>query len=220
MRQVGELARPLLDFPSLSVKIPPNYRITGDLGCGRRVGPILMQQAPTPLPNCGALGLEAAGSSHTRGVDSCVLPNNGLSHCDGLWGGRSWWVLSPKSCLLPPHLPHPSGLPLLLASLSVGPCLLVTLWTVAHQAPLSMGFLRQEWNELPFPSPGDLPDLRLEPVFPPLQVDSLPLSHWEMNQPIHLVPALCLSYVVERKRELGTLSLGSLLWFRERHRER
>ena len=68
MRQVGELARPLLDFPSLSVKIPPNYRITGDLGCGRRVGPILMQQAPTPLPNCGALGLEAAGSSHTRGV--------------------------------------------------------------------------------------------------------------------------------------------------------
>ena len=32
-------------------------------------------------------------------------------------------------------------------------------WTVAHQAPLSMGFSRQEyWNGLPFPSPGDLPD--------------------------------------------------------------
>ena len=34
-----------------------------------------------------------------------------------------------------------------------------TLWTVAHQVPLSMGFPRQEyWNELPFPPPGDLPD--------------------------------------------------------------
>ena len=37
--------------------------------------------------------------------------------------------------------------------------LLVTLWTVAHQAPLSMGFSRQEyWSGLPFPSPGDLLD--------------------------------------------------------------
>ena len=37
-----------------------------------------------------------------------------------------------------------------------------TLWAVAHQAPLSMGFLRQEyWNELLFPSLGDLP----KPVF-------------------------------------------------------
>ena len=36
--------------------------------------------------------------------------------------------------------------------------LFVTLWTVAHQAPLSMGFFRQEyWSGLPFPSPGDLP---------------------------------------------------------------
>ena len=36
---------------------------------------------------------------------------------------------------------------------------LATPWTVAHQAPLSMGFSRQEyWSGLPFPSPGDLPD--------------------------------------------------------------
>ena len=42
-----------------------------------------------------------------------------------------------------------------------------------------MGFLRQEyWNELPFPSPGDLPDPGTEHVSPALQVDSLPLSHW------------------------------------------
>ena len=40
-----------------------------------------------------------------------------------------------------------------------------TPWAVAHQAPLSMGFLRQEyWSGLPFPSPGALPDPGIEPV--------------------------------------------------------
>ena len=41
--------------------------------------------------------------------------------------------------------------------------------TVAHQAPLSMGFLKQEyWSGLPFSFPGDLPDLRIEPASPAL----------------------------------------------------
>ena len=45
--------------------------------------------------------------------------------------------------------------------------LFVTLWTVARQAPLSMGFPRQEnWSGLPFPPPGDLPDPGMEPVSP------------------------------------------------------
>ena len=57
--------------------------------------------------------------------------------------------------------------------------LFVTLWTVAHQAPLSMGFSRQEyWNGLPFPPSGNLPDPGIEPKSPVLQVDSLLLSHW------------------------------------------
>ena len=44
-----------------------------------------------------------------------------------------------------------------------------TLWTVAHQAPLSMGFLRQEyWSGLPFPSPGDLPDPGIKTASPEL----------------------------------------------------
>ena len=48
-------------------------------------------------------------------------------------------------------------------------------WTVAHQAPLSMGFSRQQyWSGLPFPSPGDLPDPGIEPGSPALQADSLP----------------------------------------------
>ena len=47
------------------------------------------------------------------------------------------------------------------------PCpTLVTPWTVAHQAPLSMGFSRQEyWSVLPFPPPGDLPDPGVEPIY-------------------------------------------------------
>ena len=46
---------------------------------------------------------------------------------------------------------------------------------VAFQAPLSMGFLRQEyWSGLPFPSPGDLPNPGMEPGSPALQADSLP----------------------------------------------
>ena len=46
----------------------------------------------------------------------------------------------------------------------------VTPWIVAHQAPLSKGFSRQEyWSGLPFPSPRDLPDPGIEPTFPALQ---------------------------------------------------
>ena len=46
---------------------------------------------------------------------------------------------------------------------------LITPWTVARQAPLSMGFPRQEYgSELPFSSPGDLPDPGIEPTSSPL----------------------------------------------------
>jgi len=59
--------------------------------------------------------------------------------------------------------------------LVIKPCpALSTLWVVAQQAPLFMGFPRQEyWSGLPFLSPGDLPDPRIEPGFPALQVNSL-----------------------------------------------
>ena len=56
--------------------------------------------------------------------------------------------------------------------------LFVTPWTVAHQAPLSMGFSRQEyWSGLPCPPPGDLSNPGVEPASSTLQVDSLLLSH-------------------------------------------
>ena len=51
---------------------------------------------------------------------------------------------------------------------------LCDLWTVAHQAPPSMGFSRQEyWSGLPFPSPGDLPDPGIEPSSSALEADYL-----------------------------------------------
>ena len=50
----------------------------------------------------------------------------------------------------------------------------VTPWTIACQAPLSMGFCRQEyWSGLPFASPGDLSSPGIEPRSPALQADSL-----------------------------------------------
>ena len=45
----------------------------------------------------------------------------------------------------------------------------MTKWTVAHHAVLSMGFSRQDnWSQLPYPSPGDIPDPGMEPTSPAL----------------------------------------------------
>ena len=59
--------------------------------------------------------------------------------------------------------------------------LCVTLWTAPCQAPLSVGFSRQNyWSGLPCPLPGDLPDVRIKPMSPAspaLQADSSLLSH-------------------------------------------
>ena len=52
---------------------------------------------------------------------------------------------------------------------------LETAWAIPLQAPLSMGFSRQEyWSGLPFPSPGDLSNPGIEPGSPALETDSLP----------------------------------------------
>ena len=65
----------------------------------------------------------------------------------------------------------------------------MTPWTVTCQAPLSMGFSRQEyWSGLPFPSPGDLPNSGIEPRSSILQVDSLPTElHCTCPFPIQLI---------------------------------
>ena len=82
-----------------------------------------------------------------------------------LTGPMPW----PLGSSLPPQTPGPiaSGSNCGLAAMSCPT--LVTPRTVALQAPLSMGFLRQEyWSGLPFPSPGDLPNPGSKPVSPPL----------------------------------------------------
>ena len=76
-----------------------------------------------------------------------------------------------------------SGISMILSFLEVGLKVLflshirlfVTPGPIAHQAPLSMTFSRQEcWSGLPFPPPGDLPDPGIEPGSPELQADSSP----------------------------------------------
>ena len=75
----------------------------------------------------------------------------------------------------------------------------VTPRTVAHQAPLSMGFSRQEyWSGLLFPSPGHLPDPGIEPGSPALQADSL------LTEPFDT----CLKYSVVNERRLWTEGSG------------
>ena len=68
-------------------------------------------------------------------------------------------------------VPHPGECYTRACSLSHAQ-LCVTLWTIVRQAPLSVGFLRQEsWSGLPFPTPGDLPSPGIKPtslVFPAL----------------------------------------------------
>ena len=74
---------------------------------------------------------------------------------------------------------------------------LVTPWTVVCQAPLSMGFPRQEyWIGLPFPPPGDLPDPEIEPTSPVL-ADSLP---WEA--PSTLISSVQFSSVAQSSDSL------------------
>ena len=88
-------------------------------------------------------------------------------------------------------------------------------WTVVCQAPLSMGFPRQEyWSRLPFPSPEDLPDLRIEPRSPALQPDSLPSElqgsttwkalnrlHFYLNEPLLVSIALQPRTLIQRDSE-------------------
>ena len=87
--------------------------------------------------------------------------------------------------------------------------LYATLWTVACQAPLSMGFPRQEyWSGLPFPPSGDLPDPETEPVSPALTgrfFTAKPLGkHWNGNRDGYTVYFFHLPVGVGQ----GDLSLG------------
>ena len=77
-----------------------------------------------------------------------------------------------------------------------------TPWTVAHQAPVSIGFPRQGyWSRLPFPSPGDLPNPGIEPV-------SLCLLHWQVDS-LALAPAEKPSSLIRIKNNIQHLNKRS-----------
>ena len=83
----------------------------------------------------------------------------------------------------------------------------MTPLTIAHQAPLSTEFSRQErWSRLPLPSPGDLPDPEIKPTSLALQADSLPLSPWESHE--------CSVEVLKDERKGGgcLAELGAEMW--------
>ena len=87
------------------------------------------------------------------------------------------------------------------------PTLTVIPWTVAHQAPLSVEFSRQEyWSGLTFPSPGDLPDPRIEPSSA-LQTNSLPSESpgkpWQHLQSVSM-PILLIKMCRYDATSLGT----------------
>ena len=75
--------------------------------------------------------------------------------------------------------------------------LFATPWTISHQAPLPMEFSRQEyWSELPFPSPGCLPNPGIEPRSPALWADSLPSDIFLGN---HFLK--CINLIFDMKSE-------------------
>ena len=93
--------------------------------------------------------------------------------------------------------------------------LFATPWTVAYQAPPSMGFSRQEyWSGLPFPSPGDLPDPGIEPRSPTLQSNALPSEPpgkpLIVQAPCKSVNALCLFMFRARHKPSQRIEKDSL----------
>ena len=106
-------------------------------------------------------------------IKTCIQQiciNDILSLCQSLWvknDGFLMFLKSPQSywgccCLVAKLMYNSSAAP----------------WTVTWQAPLFLGFPRQEyWSGLPFPSSGDLPDPGMEPTSPALAGGFLPLSH-------------------------------------------
>ena len=91
----------------------------------------------------------------------------------------------PLKCSWIKHLTWPTSYVIVYCSVTQSGPTLAMPWTVAHEAPLSRGFSKQEyWSGLPSPSPGYLPDPGIEPSSPELQTDSLPLRFW--GSPVYI----------------------------------
>ena len=91
----------------------------------------------------------------------------------------------------------------------------VTPWTAAHQAPLSIGFSRQEhWSGLPFSSPRDLPNPGIKPRSPPWQADFLlsepPGKLYLARSYVKFYLSICLMYNVSKMR-------GNIFFYYNKH---
>ena len=85
--------------------------------------------------------------------------------------------------------------------------LFATSWTVAHHASLPLEFSRQEyWSGLPFPSPGDLADPRIESGSPALQANSLP------SEPLYSIPPFIVTYILLINQQ-ATINSTFLIFF-------
>ena len=100
-----------------------------------------------------------------------------------LWGWQVWnlqprsadWKLSGRGWDCSPQTIQSSSSGKVKVKSLSHVWLFVTPWTIAYQGPPSVGFSRQQyWGGLPFPSPGDLPDLGIEPRSPALRAEALP----------------------------------------------
>ena len=150
-----------------------------DLHDGIGVMNVTGRETRTPFLSC-----EDTGNSHLQARKGALSNKPGL----GLPSSKTtrkncllFKLLSPRSVTTGPTKTIIYNISVCMLSCFSHVRLSANLWTVAHQAPLSMRFSRWEyWSELPFPSPGDLPDPGIEPMSPgapTLQVGSLPLSH-------------------------------------------
>ena len=111
-----------------------------------------------PSPNALSHSLPPTPGYDSKGVDPCFVNHGGFGLVSPPTDLREVFVLKERKVMSHSRVQ-----------------LFATPRTVAYQAPLSMGFSRQEyWSGLPFPSPGDLPDPGLEPRSPTLRADALP----------------------------------------------
>ena len=105
------------------------------------------------------VGFAVGPSCRTSGLAVWTTWSSKPYNIGGICGGTCLWLKLPKwRCLAP--LPHA-------CMLSHFGCvwLFVTLWTIAHQAPLSTGFSRQEyWSGFPYPPPEHFPDPGIKPL--------------------------------------------------------
>ena len=134
--------------------------------------------------------------------------------CPPLNPGQTGMVGHPTITLFLEQLPAKSiPLPFLLLLVTKSCLTLVTPWTVACQAPLSMGFPSGEyWSGLPFPSPGDLPYSGIKS--PALQVDSFLLSHLCCAESLSLVRLFATPWTAgdQAPQSMGILQARILEW--------